>query len=123
VLVTSIVRRVLTPDGKIKPDSPVPFERAPSRYPEEGEAPMTIEIHRPELEALIIQRMKSGGFDNVEDALIQALKTPLPSEELAKTRDKRTGADLIAALQASPHRELDIEPSKVRLTVVRDVVL
>jgi hypothetical protein len=84
---------------------------------------MTIEIHRPELEALIIQRMKSGGFDNVEDALIQALKTPLPSEELAKTRDKRTGADLIAALQASPHRELDIEPSKVRLTVVRDVVL
>ena len=30
---------------------------------------MTIEIHRPELEALIMQRMKMGGFNNVEDAL------------------------------------------------------
>ena len=31
---------------------------------------MTIEIHKPELEALIVQRMKSGGFQNVEDALV-----------------------------------------------------
>ncbi len=31
---------------------------------------MTIEIHRPELEALIIQRMKRGGFHNVEDVLM-----------------------------------------------------
>jgi hypothetical protein len=27
---------------------------------------MTIEIHKPELEALIRERMKSGGFENVE---------------------------------------------------------
>jgi hypothetical protein len=85
---------------------------------------MTIEIHRPELEALIIQRMKSGGFQNVEDALLQALKTSPASEEGSGTsRDKRTGADLIAALQASPYRELDIEPPRVRLTTVRDVLL
>ena len=38
-------------------------------------------------------------------------------------QEKRTGADLIAALQASPYREMDIEPPKVRLTIVRDVVL
>jgi hypothetical protein len=82
---------------------------------------MTIEIHRPELEALIMQRMKSGGFHDVEDALLQALKTSLPVEE--PSHDKRTGADLIAALQASPYRELDIEPPKVRLTTVRDVLL
>jgi hypothetical protein len=85
---------------------------------------MTIEIHRPELEALIIQRMKSGGFQNVEDALLQALKASPPVEEPSGiSQAKRTGADLIAALQASPYRELDIEPPKVRLTTVRDVVL
>ncbi|MDQ2711241.1 MAG: hypothetical protein M3Y24_03215 [Acidobacteriota bacterium] len=36
---------------------------------------MTIEIHQPELEALIQQRMESGAFRNVEDVLIQALKS------------------------------------------------
>jgi hypothetical protein len=82
---------------------------------------MTIEIHRPELEALIMQRMKSGGFDNVEDTLLEALKTLPPAEE--PSREKRTGADLVAALQASPYRELDIEPPKVRLTTVREVLL
>jgi len=85
---------------------------------------MTIEIHRPELEALIVERMKRGGFQNVEDALLQALKTLPPVEETTGTsRDQRTGADLIAALQASPCRELEIEPPRVRLTTVRDVVL
>ena len=85
---------------------------------------MTIEIHRPELEALIMQRMKSGGFRTVEDALLQALETSPPvGERSATSNDRRTGADLIAALQASPYRELDIEPPKVRLTTVRDVVL
>lgn len=85
---------------------------------------MTIEIHKPELEALIMQRMKSGGFHNIEDALLQALKTSPPVGESSGTlREKRTGADLIAALQASPDRELDIEPPRVRLTAVRDVAL
>ena len=28
--------------------------------------------------------------------------------------DTRTGADLIAALQASPHRDIDIEPERYR---------
>jgi hypothetical protein len=84
---------------------------------------MTIEIHRPELEALILQRMKSGGFHNVEDVLMEVLKaSPVVEESSRKPRDKRTGADLIAALQASPDRELEIEPARYRLPV-RDVVL
>jgi len=33
---------------------------------------MTIEIHRPELEALIRERMNSGGFYDVEDVIMQA---------------------------------------------------
>ena len=85
---------------------------------------MTIEIHKPELEALIMQRMKSGGFHNIEDALLQALKTSAPAGGASGTsREKRTGADLIAALQTSPYRELDIEPPRMRLATVRDVVL
>ena len=82
---------------------------------------MTIEIHRPELEALIMQRMKSGGFHNVEDVLMQALKTsPSAEDQAGKPREKRTGADLIAAVQASPYREIEIEPARYRLPV-RDV--
>ncbi len=36
---------------------------------------MIIEIHKPELENLIRERMESGGFENVEDVLMQALKS------------------------------------------------
>jgi hypothetical protein len=35
---------------------------------EEGASALTIRIQRPELEALILERMKNGGYDNVEDA-------------------------------------------------------
>jgi hypothetical protein len=84
---------------------------------------MTIEIQKPELEALILERMQKGGFASIEDALMQALEaSPVVAEHHGKSRDRRTGADLIAALQASPYRELDIEPSRFRLTMpARDV--
>lgn len=84
---------------------------------------MTIEIRRPELEALILQRMKSGGFHSVEDVLMQALKaSPGVAEHEETSRDQRTGSDLIAASQGSPHRELDIEPPRFRLCLpARDV--
>lgn len=52
---------------------------------------MTIEIHRPELEALILQRMESGAFDSVEDVILQALKS-LPASDVTLnpiTRDRR----------------------------------
>ena len=84
---------------------------------------MTIEIHRPELEALIRERMKIGGFQNVEDVLMQALETS--SETGAKpstTTGNRTGADLIAAMQSSPYREIEIEPERYRIPV-RDVAV
>lgn len=35
---------------------------------------MTIQINRPEIEALIQQRLHSGGFDSVEDVLFDALE-------------------------------------------------
>ena len=35
---------------------------------------MTIDINRPEIEALIQQRLRSGAFENVEDVLFDALE-------------------------------------------------
>ena len=76
---------------------------------------MTIEIHQPELEALILELMESGAFRSVEEALIQALKsTPLPGPAFPTVP---TGAELIAAMQASPYKELDLEPSRPHLAV------
>ena len=47
---------------------------------------MTIEIHQPELEALIRQHMASGAFRNVDDLLAKALVT-LGEPVLAGPRD------------------------------------
>jgi hypothetical protein len=56
---------------------------------------MTIEIHKPELEALIRERMKSGGFENVEDALMQALKSSVSGEQLAPRKPKQNLAQFL----------------------------
>jgi hypothetical protein len=39
---------------------------------------MTIQITKPEIEALIKQRLKSGAFKDEEDVILQALKTSRP---------------------------------------------
>jgi hypothetical protein len=79
---------------------------------------MTIEIHNPELEALIWERMKRGPFQKIEDVLIQALKSaPLPAENddgLSNGTSAQTGAALVAAMQASPYKEIDLEPVRNR---------
>lgn len=86
---------------------------------------MTIEIQQPELVALILDRMQKGAFESVEDVLLQALKTsPLPSQENDLHQGKScapTGADLIAAMQASPYKEISLEPLRDQMPV-RDVV-
>jgi hypothetical protein len=82
---------------------------------------MTIEIHAPELQALIQLRMASGAFDDVEEVLLHALKSsphPKVSTEQAATG---TGVDLIAAFQAMPYKdEVEFEHSRPHLPV-RDV--
>ena len=75
---------------------------------------MTIEIHRPELEALILERMKSGAFRSVEDVLMAALESAAPS---TPPKPARTGTDLVAAMQSSPHKEIDLTPMRHRLPV------
>jgi hypothetical protein len=79
---------------------------------------MTIQIHRPELEALINERMKSGAFEDVEDVLMQALQS---SAFPAAAVPGAMGADLVAAMQASPYREIELRADRSPMPV-RDFV-
>ena len=56
---------------------------------------MTIEIHKPELEALIQERMNSGEFQNVEDVLLQALKSSSISELATPRKPKKNLAEFL----------------------------
>ena len=54
---------------------------------------MTIQITKPEVEALINQRLQSGGFKDAEDVILQALqsfppKTPTTQPPGAAHRDR-----------------------------------
>jgi len=71
---------------------------------------MTIEIHKPELEALINERLKSGAFENVEDVLMQALR----GSAIPAAKETRTAAALVAAMQACPYEDVDFEPKRLR---------
>jgi Arc/MetJ-type ribon-helix-helix transcriptional regulator len=77
-------------------------------YPER-DALMIIEITKPEIEALIQRRLRSGDYADAEDVILHALRSSEPR--------RFTGADLIAAMQASPYKEIGIEPSRERLPV------
>jgi hypothetical protein len=50
---------------------------------------MTIEIHRPELEALIRERLNSGAFQNAEDVIMQALRSSPAAEAPAAPPSQR----------------------------------
>jgi Arc/MetJ-type ribon-helix-helix transcriptional regulator len=74
---------------------------------------MIIEIQKPELEALIDERMSSGEFHSVEDVLIQALKSApglgkkVTGEPVEKNHPM--GTELVAAMQASPFNEIPLD--------------
>lgn len=61
---------------------------------------MIIEIRSPEVEALILERMRNGAFSNAEEVILHALRSSNPNT--------LTGAALIAAMQASPHKDIEI---------------
>jgi len=68
-----------------------------------AEAAMVIEIHKPELENLIRERLASGEFQNVEDVLIQALKSSPAGEPAAPPRKPKQS--LAQFLLQSPLRD------------------
>jgi hypothetical protein len=63
---------------------------------------MNIEITRPEVEALIQQRLRSGGFKDPEDVIFHALRT---SESRPST------VELLAALRSSPEQDAEEAPA------------
>ena len=81
---------------------------------------MNIEIHQPELETMIQQRMATGRFRDVEDVLLQALKsTDLAStrttekpalsllEVFDRAREILDGEELVIERDPSPGRPVD----------------
>jgi hypothetical protein len=87
---------------------------------EEGEL-MTMEIRKPELEALIISRLQSGEFQSVEDFLMHALEASSlqtgNDAELRRERSLRMGAELVAVMQESPFKEINLETARSPMPV------
>lgn len=50
---------------------------------------MTIEIHNPELESLLQQRIRSGNFSNVEDMLLETLRAAQPDASLEEEKKRQ----------------------------------
>jgi prevent-host-death family protein len=69
----------------------------------------------------LVRRARSDGPQHVtvrgrEEVVVVA------AEEFRRLKGGRTGAALVAAMQASPYRDIDLEPRRERLPV-RDVKL
>lgn len=72
---------------------------------------MNIEIHQPEVEALIQHRLTAGGFDTIEEVLLQALQdVPLPSQRPSQMASGLTGAEIITAFQRCPVKDFNFDP-------------
>ena len=59
---------------------------------------MTIEIRKPELEVLLMERMKTGAFQDIEDVIMQALEAvpvPEPSQKPPAERPLHSAAQII----------------------------
>ncbi len=74
---------------------------------------MTIEIHKPELEALIQERMASGRFLDLEDALMQAFEA-LPAA-IGPAAPKRSVEEVFAMVRGlADDLEIPRDPSPPR---------
>ena len=79
---------------------------------------MNIEITRPEVEALIHQRLRASGFDSTEEVIFRALQEFQPKK--TNTTGKRTFADVCGKMRGLAE-ELDLtrDPSPGRDVVLR----
>ncbi len=69
----------------------------------------------PQMESELIATAQAGGV-TVEELVTEALLSNRP-------RPVITGAALVAAMQKSPHKDVEIEPERVPMSHVRDVEL
>jgi len=83
---------------------------------------MNLEIHKPELAQRLQTQIENGHFRNTDELIEKALDA-LDEQATAAAPETATGAVVLAALQASPYRDIDLTPPRVRLVNVRDVAL
>lgn len=83
---------------------------------------MNIEIHKPELAHRVQAQIQSGHFQDVDELIEKALDA-LDEQAIVTAQETATGAVVLAALQASPYRDIDLTPPRARLANARDVVL
>lgn len=83
---------------------------------------MSIEIDKPELVERVNAHIQTGHFHDAAELLEKALDA-LDGISAAVAPTTKTGAVVLAALQASPYPEIDLTPPRVLLTNVREVVL
>jgi hypothetical protein len=72
---------------------------------------MTIQITRPEVEALINERLQSGSFKDAEDVILQALQASPPTMPPAEVPVAKDIAELFA-----PLRGLNLDFSRIPST-------
>ena len=84
---------------------------------------MNLEIHKPELVQRVNAQIQSGHFHDVDELIEKALDALDEQAPAAAPPAMATGSVILAALQASPYREIDLTPPRVLLSNVRDVVL
>ena len=80
---------------------------------------MNLDIHKPELVQRVNAHIQAGHFHDTDEVIEKALDA-LDGQATAATA---TGSVILAALQASPYREIDLTPPRVLLSNVRDVLL
>jgi hypothetical protein len=68
---------------------------------------MTIQITKPEVEALINRRLRSGGFKDAEELVWQALRSSTPAAAATPSRDAQPAKDMVELF--APLRGLDID--------------
>ena len=83
---------------------------------------MNLEIHNPELVQRVNARIQNGQFHDA-DELIQKALDAFDERATGAAHTGETGSVILKALQASPHRDIDLTPPRFLLTNVRDVVL
>jgi len=84
---------------------------------------MNLEIHKPELVQRLDAHIQTGNFHNTDELLEKALNALDEQAPAAAEPAAASGSVILAALQASPYREIDLTPPRVPLSNVRDVVL
>ena len=77
---------------------------------------MNLEIHKPELARRVQAQIRSGHFQDA-DELIEKARYAL-DEQTTAAPGTGTGVVVLAASQASPYRDINLTPPRVRLTAL-----